>query len=101
MHRILEILALLAAGQDEATTASLTTELGELYATIGDGQHDAEIGEVEAIAYRTTKGDTRGVWEHEFGENGGRRPILAVDPRHDRLHLVGGDYRTTDRGIED
>lgn len=61
----------------------------------------AELGTLEAVVYSTTKGDTRGAWEHHFGEKGGRKPILAVDPRADRLHIVGGDYRVEDRGIDD
>lgn len=61
----------------------------------------AKIGELEAVAYRTTKGDQRATWEHEFGDQGGRKPILAVDPRTNRLHIVGGSYRVEDRGIVD
>jgi hypothetical protein len=64
-------------------------------------QQLAEIGELEAVAYRTTKGNQRATWEHEFGEEGGRKPILAVDPETDRLHIAGGDYRVEDRGIVD
>lgn len=61
----------------------------------------AELGTLEAVVYSTTKGGQRAHWEHELGEEGGRKPILAVDPRSDRLHIVGGDYRVEDRGIVD
>lgn len=60
-----------------------------------------KLGELESVAYRTTKGDQRATWEHAFGDQGGRKPILAVDPRNDRLHIVGGGYRVEDRGIVD
>jgi hypothetical protein len=62
----------------------------------------AKLGNIEAITYSTTKGSTgHAHYEHEFGEEGGRKPILAVDPRSNRLHIVGGDYRVEDRGIVD
>ncbi len=60
-----------------------------------------KLGKAEAIIYSTRKGSTRGTWQHAFGEEGGAKPILAVDPRSSRLHLVGGDYRVEDRGIVD
>ncbi len=61
----------------------------------------AEIGKLVAVTYETRKGDEHAQWEHEFGEEGGRRPTLAVDPDSNRLHIVGGDYRVEDRGIVD
>lgn len=62
----------------------------------------AKLGTAEAIVYSTTKGRTGFAhYEHAFGEEGGKKPILAVDPDTDRLHLVGGDYRVEDRGIVD
>lgn len=60
-----------------------------------------KLGALEAVAYRTQKGGERAVWEHEFGEGGGRKPVLAMDPRTRRLHIVGGDYDVEDRGIVD
>jgi hypothetical protein len=63
-----------------------------------------KLGTLEAITYRTRKGGRDGglaSWEHHFGEDGGRKPSLAVDPDSDRLHIVGGDYAVEDRGIVD
>lgn len=61
-----------------------------------------ELGELEAVTYSTKKGDEGFAhYEHEFGEEGGAKPKLALDPENDRLHVVGGDYRVEDRGIVD
>jgi len=61
-----------------------------------------ELGKLEAVTYSTKKGD-EGLqhYEHAFGEDGGKKPVLAMDPDTDRLHVVGGDYRVEDRGIVD
>lgn len=61
-----------------------------------------QLGRLEAVTYSTTKGD-EGLqhYEHAFGEEGGKRPHLALDPENDRLHIVGGDYKVEDRGIVD
>ncbi len=61
-----------------------------------------ELGRLEAVTYSTTKGG-EGLqhWEHAFGEEGGRKPVLAMDPDNERLHVVGGSYRVEDRGIVD
>lgn len=62
----------------------------------------AELGKLEAVTYATTKrGDGPSSYTHEFGEEGGRRPSLAVDTKTRRLHIVGGDYRVEARGIVD
>jgi len=62
----------------------------------------AKLGTAEAIVYSTTKGKTGFAhYEHAFGEDGGKKPVLAVDPDTDRLHLVGGSYRVEKRGIVD
>ncbi len=61
-----------------------------------------ELGRLDAIEYATTKkGDGPSVYRHKFGEEGGRRPRLAVDVRNNRLHVVGGDYTVEPRGIVD
>lgn len=60
-----------------------------------------KLGKLEAVAYSTHKGGERATWEHEFGEEGGRKPTLAMDPETRRLHIVGGDYEVEDRGIVD
>jgi len=63
-----------------------------------------KLGRLEAVTYSTRKGHGRNAfahWEHEFGEEGGRKPALAMDPSNKRLHIVGGDYTVEDRGIVD
>lgn len=61
-----------------------------------------KLGRLEAVTYSTKKrGHGFSHYEHEFGEEGGRRPILAMDVDTRRLHIVGGDYDVEDRGIVD
>ncbi len=60
-----------------------------------------KLGKVEAIAYATHKDGERAVWEHEFGEEGGKRPDLVMDVDNKRLHIVGGDYDVKPEGITD
>lgn len=60
-----------------------------------------KLGRLEAVTYSTKKGGEFAHWEHEFGEEGGRKPTLAMDPSNKRLHIVGGDYKVEDRGIVD
>jgi peptidoglycan hydrolase-like protein with peptidoglycan-binding domain len=60
------------------------------------------LGLLEAITYSTKKGRTAlADYVHQFGEEGGRKPVLAVDPKTKRLHIVGGDYDVQDVGIVD
>jgi hypothetical protein len=62
----------------------------------------AELGQLEAVEYSTEKkGDGPSVYRHEFGEEGGRLPTLAVDPEVRDLHIVGGSYTVERRGIVD
>lgn len=62
----------------------------------------AELGKLRSVTYDTTKrGDGPSSYTHQFGEEGGRRPSLAVDVSTKRLHIVGGDYRVEARGIVD
>jgi hypothetical protein len=62
----------------------------------------AELGKLESVTYATTKkGDGPSSYTHAFGEEGGKRPSLAVDTKTRRLHIVGGDYRVERRGIVD
>ena len=58
------------------------------------------IGDLVNVTYETNKGGEEAQWIHAFGEEGGRRPKLAVDPDNKRLHIVGGDYTVTSKGIE-
>lgn len=62
----------------------------------------AELGKLKSVTYDTSKrGDGPSSYTHQFGEEGGRRPSLAVDTATRRLHIVGGDYRVESRGIVD
>lgn len=62
----------------------------------------AELGQLEAVEYSTDKqGDGESIYRHEFGEEGGRLPSLAVDPETHDLHVVGGSYTVERRGIVD
>lgn len=62
----------------------------------------AELGRLDAVEYSTTKrGDGPSTYRHKFGEEGGKRPRLAVDPQTRDLHIVGGDYSVKREGIVD
>ena len=57
------------------------------------------LGELDAVAYDTAKagdGPDGAVYWHPFEHP---RPILAVDPDSNRLHILGGGYTVEDRGI--
>ena len=57
------------------------------------------LGELDAVAYDTAKGGDGpdgAVYWHPFEQP---RPILAVDPDSNRLHILGGGYTVEDRGI--
>ncbi len=61
-----------------------------------------QLGRLEAVTYSTKKGaEPAAHYEHAFGEEGGRKPVLAMDSRNRRLHIVGGSYRVENRGIVD
>ena len=62
----------------------------------------AELGRLESITYSTNKrGDGLSHYVHEFGEEGGRKPRLAVDADTRDLLIVGGDYDVQAKGIVD
>lgn len=58
--------------------------------------HDkVPLGEVISITYWAKKdhlGTTEDPWEHQFGDEGGDRPLLVYDCLNKRLELVGGSY---------
>jgi hypothetical protein len=59
-----------------------------------------EMGALEAVIYTTRKGGRKlADYIHHFGEDGGKRPSLAVDPKNKRLHIVGGSYDVRPEGI--
>ena len=57
------------------------------------------IGSCEAVAYKTVREGKTERYIHEF--EGDAQPILAVSHDGKQLYILGGDYRFTDRGIED
>lgn len=62
----------------------------------------AELGKLENVTYSTNKkGDGPSHYVHQFGEEGGRKPGLAVDVDTRDLVIVGGDYDVQSRGIVD
>lgn len=61
-----------------------------------------ELGQLVSLEYSTEKeGDGPSLYTHKFGEEGGRKPTLAVDPTTRDLHIVGGSYTVERRGIVD
>jgi len=62
----------------------------------------AALGRLDVVEYSTTKkGDGPSTYRHKFGEEGGKRPRLAVDPKTRDLHIVGGSYAVEREGIVD
>lgn len=57
------------------------------------------IGNVEAIAYNALHEGKRTSFQHEFRVSS--RPVLAASPDGNRLFLLAGAYKFTERGIED
>jgi len=57
------------------------------------------VGELLGIMYRTERDSRMENYLHRFRKSA--RPILAVSPDGRTLLILGGDYRVTDRGIED
>jgi hypothetical protein len=61
-----------------------------------------ELGEAKAIVYFTRK-EADGMqpieYKHEFGEEGGSRPVLVYNKIQRRMILVGGDYTVEAPGI--
>lgn len=57
------------------------------------------VGECEAIAYTATRDGETHSYQHEFKKSA--RPVLAVSHDGERLYLLAGAYKFTNRGIED
>lgn len=57
------------------------------------------VGHVEGIAYETVRDGKRDRYFHRFKKSA--RPHLAVSPDGQRLEILGGGFRFTDRGIVD
>ena len=56
------------------------------------------IGELDGVLYTTTRDGKRESYIHEFGKK--RRPHLISSHDGESLHILGGDYEFTERGIE-
>jgi hypothetical protein len=57
-----------------------------------------DLGTLEAVTYRThKKGERARYFVHDFE---GPRPVLSMDVDNKRLHITGGGYTVTSRGIE-
>lgn len=65
------------------------------------------LGEIRTISYYTDKHHLEGPknqkdgveYEHEFGEEGGNRPVAVYNTRSNKILIVGGDYTIEDEGI--
>lgn len=57
------------------------------------------MGDVNAVEYDTYRDDEKQYYRHVFKKNA--RPSLVAAEDGKQLYLTGGNYRVTDRGIED
>ena len=57
------------------------------------------IGYCDGVLYTTVREGQTEEYVHRFKK--GARPVLGVSSDGKQLYLLGGDYRFTDRGIED
>ena len=57
------------------------------------------MGRVVGIAYEATRDGERAQYFHRFAKPA--RPDLVAADNGKKLHIVGGNYKVTDRGIED
>ena len=57
------------------------------------------IGELDGVLYTTERDGVTESYIHEFDENS--RPLLASASDGKSLHILGGRYAMTDRGIVD
>lgn len=75
--------------------------VGGKYRANPSGEH---VGEIEQIEYETRKPHLgqpqQTIYYHRLGEEGGRRPRLAID-REGLIKIHGGDYRIEADGIHD
>jgi len=56
------------------------------------------IGELDGVLYTTVRDGKTEKYEHEFKK--GSRPLLVSSHDGESLHILGGDYEFTERGIE-
>jgi hypothetical protein len=56
------------------------------------------IGELDGVLYTTVRDGKTERYEHSFKK--GNRPHLVASHDGQSLHILGGDYEFTERGIE-
>ena len=57
------------------------------------------IGEMDGVLYTTVRDGKQEKYIHEFRKKS--RPLLVSSHDGDSLHIIGGEYEFTERGIED
>lgn len=57
------------------------------------------IGELDALLYTTVRDGKREKYIHHFKHSD--KPVFAVSPDGRSIHILGGRYRFTERGIVD
>jgi hypothetical protein len=57
------------------------------------------IGELDGVLYTTIRDGKTEAYQHDFKK--GSRPLLASSHDGSSLHILGGEYEFTERGIED
>lgn len=57
------------------------------------------IGDVDGILYTTVRDGVREKYIHKFRASD--RPLFVVSPDGRQIHLIGGNYSFTERGIVD
>ncbi len=57
------------------------------------------IGEMDGVVYTTVRDGKQEKYIHEFKKKS--RPLLVSSHDGDSLHIIGGEYEFTERGIED
>lgn len=57
------------------------------------------IGELDGVLYTTVRDGERESYIHKFKRNS--RPLLVSSHDGKSLHILGGEYEFTERGIED
>ncbi len=84
-------------GGDQSLSRGTLTDLG------ADNSKDlVDLGEALKITYRAKKSITGGraaTWEHDFGEETGRRPQVSYDKNAKRILFSGGEYTIEAPGI--
>jgi hypothetical protein len=58
-----------------------------------------EIGDLDGVLYTTVRDGRTEKYVHKFKRNS--RPVLAAGSDGKTLHVIGGDFEFTERGIVD